>query len=101
MCTILLFFLTYYRATSIRVTGETVRANAVGHVVGHVTLGTLPAQIWAGVFAFLLNTRLVAGALGASNALGFAVGRGPLIFGQACTGWDVIDYLALRVRSTG
>lgn len=70
-------------------------------MVHYVALGDVSAEAWTGIFALLLHACLVAGALGAGNALGFAGRRDALVLGQARARGGVSDYLALGVGAAG
>lgn len=94
-------FLTYYRATCIRVSGEIIRTDTVWYVISYVTFCTLSTEIWTRIFALLSNTSLVAGALGVWYALRFAIWRSAYIFRQTAAGWSIVDHLTLGIWPAG
>lgn len=94
-------FLTYYRATCIRVSGKTNRTNTVWYVISYVAFCTLSTEIWTRISALLSNTGLVAGALGVWYAFRFAIWWSAYIFSQTAAGWGVVDHLTLGIWTAG
>lgn len=98
-------FLLKRAAADERIPGVAARTGTHGLMVGGLTGGSLPADIWVwivtGVPALELDTGLVGGTVGVSGALGVAPGEGvpEEIRGAGALG-SVVDGLAIRVLPT-